>query len=31
LLLPGHGPPISGKGAVTENFYLVRSLLQQMY
>jgi hydroxyacylglutathione hydrolase len=25
LLLPGHGPVIQGKGAVKENFYLVRS------
>ena len=28
LLLPGHGPPVEGKGAVKENFYLVRSLFQ---
>jgi hydroxyacylglutathione hydrolase len=31
LLLPGHGPPVAGKGAVKENFYLVHSLLQQMF
>jgi hydroxyacylglutathione hydrolase len=31
LLLPGHGPGISGKGAVKENFYRVLSMFQQMY
>jgi glyoxylase-like metal-dependent hydrolase (beta-lactamase superfamily II) len=30
LLLPGHGPHIEGKGAVKENFYLIRNLLHQM-
>lgn len=28
LLLPGHGPYIEGKGAVKQNFYLVRSFLR---
>jgi hydroxyacylglutathione hydrolase len=31
LLLPGHGPSISGKGAVKENFYRVLSMFQQMF
>ncbi len=30
LLLPGHGPGISGRGAVKENFYRVLSMFQQM-
>lgn len=31
LLLPGHGPHLEGKGAVKENFYLIRNLLYQMF
>ncbi|HBD06949.1 MAG TPA: MBL fold metallo-hydrolase [Syntrophobacteraceae bacterium] len=31
LLLPGHGPGISGRGAVKENFYRVLSMFQQMF
>ncbi|MBW1980337.1 MAG: MBL fold metallo-hydrolase [Deltaproteobacteria bacterium] len=30
LLLPGHGPPVQGKAAVKENFYLVRSMFFSM-
>lgn len=30
LLLPGHGPPVEGKGAVRENFYQVQNLFLQM-
>lgn len=31
LLLPGHGPGISGRGAVKENFYRVLAMFQQMF
>jgi glyoxylase-like metal-dependent hydrolase (beta-lactamase superfamily II) len=29
-LLPGHGPVISGRGAVKENFYVISGLFQQL-